>query len=122
MSDRCDADRNVAEDPLMRFDSSARCSSMIFKIQNSQNVSYYGVRHDCHPHFSETRDTRFRQTVVARSLTNSTCTGGTVTVVTTPVAGKKPQQRKHQRNEREHKSVKAARIERCKSDSDSEFM
>jgi len=64
-------------------------------------------------------DACFRQTVMVPS---STSTDSTVTVATTPGAGKKPHQRKHQRNERTHKSAKAARIEHCASDSDNDFM
>jgi len=64
-------------------------------------------------------DVCFKQTVVVPS---STSMDGTVTVATTPGAGKKPHQRKRQRNERAQKISKVARIDHCNSDSDSDFM
>jgi len=60
-------------------------------------------------------DACFKQTVVVPS---STSMDGTVTVATTPGAGKKPHQRKRQRNERAQKISKVARIDHCNSDSD----
>jgi len=63
-------------------------------------------------------DSCFRQTVVVPS---STSTDGKVTVPTTPGAGKKPNQRKRQRNERAHKINKTPRVEEEGDNSDSDF-
>jgi len=64
-------------------------------------------------------DDCFKQIVVVPS---STSTDGTVTVATTLDAGKKPHQRKRQRNERTQKISKVARIDHCDSDSNSDSM
>ena len=65
-------------------------------------------------------DACFRQTIVVPS---STSTDNTLTVPTTPGAGKKPHQRKRQRNERAVKISMATRTDHCSNcDSDSDFM